>query len=132
MARVRPRSNIYALLPILACLIMAGGIFATWQRVQKYRGPNDPEPTVKLTTAIPRYAKPEQPKEEPIIEAPTVPGEGAPVAPAEGEGVAPAEGGEGLAPAEGGEGDVAPVPAPAEEGAPAPAKDKPEEKEDEK
>ncbi|HUT36579.1 MAG TPA: hypothetical protein VNE39_24030 [Planctomycetota bacterium] len=44
MARVQTRSNIYTLLPILATLIMAGGITFTWLRINEYKKP--PKPTI--------------------------------------------------------------------------------------
>ncbi len=107
MARVKARSNVYAFLPFLACLIMGVGIGFTWVRIQDYRGP-EPPATYQPRDVVPDYIQPEQPKvEEPVIEETTTPGEEEePAAPDEGEeGVAPAEGDEGAAPApaEGGE-----------------------------
>jgi hypothetical protein len=123
MARVRPRSNIYALLPILACLIMGAGIYFTIVDLGVYRNATPPEPTYKPTKRVPDLVKPEEPKSlEPVPDEPTIPGGEAPVAPAEGEGAAPTTGvapAEGLAPAEGG---VAPAVPPEE----------PEEKEEER
>lgn len=40
MARAKVRSNVYAAMPILACLIMAFGIYFTWARLAEYDDPN--------------------------------------------------------------------------------------------
>jgi len=96
MPRVRPRSNIYALMPILATLIMAAGIAVTWMRIAEYTGPiqakplppapirEHPEPAVVPKETAP--AKTEEPVLEPGKEKGT---EGA--APAEGVEAAPKE-----------------------------------------
>lgn len=96
MARVKPRSNIYAFLPFVACLIMGLGIGFTWVRIQDYRGPEpppDPLPLMKVA----EHLRPEQPKPlEPEVEQPPLGEEeeapGAPIE--EDEGTAPPGGGE--------------------------------------
>lgn len=62
MPRVRPRPNIYALLPILATLIMAFGITLTWLRIAEYLGP---EPTPRPVPPAPGRRVPEPPKAPP-------------------------------------------------------------------
>lgn len=84
MARAKPRSNIYAFLPFLACALMVVGIVFTWVPIQKYRDP-DMKPTVKPMTRIPDHLRPPQAKpEEPAVEPPLGEEEEAPGAPLEG------------------------------------------------
>jgi hypothetical protein len=132
MPRVKARSNIYAALPILSCLIMASAIGLTWWRITQYTRPvvGRPQPPAKPVQfpepQVPKIVE-EKPATPPEEGEKKEPGE---VAPTEGaekktqEGPAPAKGAdkkkqdEGAAPAEGGEtknkGDA---PAPAEGGA---------------
>ncbi|MFW6161474.1 MAG: hypothetical protein ACODAJ_01825 [Planctomycetota bacterium] len=123
MARAKPRSNIYAFFPFLACLIMGVGIWRSIVRIQEYRGP---EPEIKRppSTEVREHLPPPKPApEEPALEEPG-PGleeeETAPGAPLEGEeeGAPPAgeeEEGGGIAPLEGGAEEEAPEPEPEEE-----------------
>ena len=53
MPRVRPRSNIYAFMPVLATLIMVFGIVLTWMRVADYTGEVQPKPVPPVEG--PRY-----------------------------------------------------------------------------
>jgi hypothetical protein len=104
MPRVRPRSNIYALLPVLATLIMAFGITVTILRINEYMGEVQAKPLPPLEGR--KFPEPEAlPAEAPVIEEgpaeelEDVLLEDEEVAPAEGE-AAPAEGeGEAEAPA---------------------------------
>jgi len=69
MARVKPRSNIYALMPILATVFMALGIAATWVLgIEKYTGEVDigppPAPEVRRFPELPKPAVVEPPAEE--------------------------------------------------------------------
>ena len=103
MARVKPRSNVYAVMPILACLIMGYGIWRTYERIQIYTAETDPDPKDVPLPDVPERLMPEQPKAEEAPEAPVTEGEeeeapGDEIAPTEGDdeggAVAPAEGGE--------------------------------------
>jgi len=82
MARVQARSNIYTALPILATLIMAGGIAVTWlYGINPYKKP--PKPTILPPIKgrqNPDIARPEAPKAPPVDEGllPKAPDEKAP------------------------------------------------------
>ncbi len=105
MPRVRPRSNVYAVMPILATLIMAFGITLTWLRIAEYLGP---EPAPPPVPPAPARRNPE-PRPLPTTGesvAPTTPGVGEEAAPEE---VAPTEG----APTEGAPTEAAPTTTPA-------------------
>ena len=83
MARVQARTNIYTALPMLATLIMVGGIAATWVwGIAPYRRPAQPTNMSPLKgRQNPDITPPEAPKPpEPIDEAllPKAPDEKAP------------------------------------------------------
>ncbi len=109
MARVKPRSNVYALMPILACLIMGFGIWLTWdQGVRLYR--EDPEidaqPKVIKKLVLPDATpEPEGDVTEEITEGEgTEEDEGATEgAPTDDDGTAPGEADGAAPPADGGE-----------------------------
>jgi len=112
MPRVRPRSNIYALLPILATLVIAFGITLTWMRIAEYMR----EPVETPVPPAPPRQHPGPPTLPTTKEAPAVP------APGTGEEAAPEE----AAPTEGAPTEGAPTttpevkPAPGTTPAPAP------------
>ena len=118
MPRVRPRSNIYALMPILATLIMAGGITLTWMRISEYTGETKAKPRPRVSgPQVPNVPPLPAPSEAPTTVPPAAPDDFGRVPGKEPEAKAPDE----AAPAEKApdEGGVAP---PAEKGeAPGPA-----------
>lgn len=99
MARAKARSNIYAALPLLACLILAGGTALSYIRLEEYRTEPtlDPLPPGKPRQFVP-VAEP-RPDDVPV-DGKAKPEGGGEAAPDEGGTVAPDEGGP--APDEGG------------------------------
>jgi hypothetical protein len=73
MPRVRPRSNVYALMPILATIIMVGGIALTWTRISQYL--REPELGPR-----PKVAGPAVPNVEPLPKTGTAPATATPSA----------------------------------------------------
>jgi len=93
MPRVRPRSNIYALMPILATIIMVGGITLTWMRISQYMG----EPKARPRPPVPG---PRVPNVEPLPAAATAPATATPTVAPDDFGRVPGKEGETKAPDE--------------------------------
>ncbi|MFP4055542.1 MAG: hypothetical protein ACLF0G_01600 [Candidatus Brocadiia bacterium] len=76
MARVKPRPNVYALMPVLATLIMGVGIYFTWQEVAPYTRELEPKerPEQRLPYVEDRTPKAKKDDKAKATESDTEPG----------------------------------------------------------